>query len=388
MITTWRKRINLRKAILLLVLGVACSLTIIHFSKPGSYSEKLIRLQVEQELAHIDPKILDLPVDTQAQLLDYLGDDELVLKTWIALSKYPDWSRNVLELYGSEPEFKEVMRTYGDAAIPVIQYFLDHDVWTVRALDAAQGVVESARDKATEVWSRLKGAPNPPPQAPTPRHEIAPKDRGWYAVNFIRKEGHQFLGQFVINKNKKVTWLNTDRVVSFVTTVFTSGIRSYEAKKALDEEITTTDIFFAGVDVIPIVVSLKLLRAGKLVANSGKEIRVVSRTRMFGARLIPKGAAFKALGKYGTVLATGYVVLMHPDLINSLLAELAGWVGWNPAVVQFLGWLVIFMAVVYPFSWLLLPCWRIAKISFALGKRAAMGLHKLMTSASSPAREA
>jgi hypothetical protein len=71
--------------------------------KPVSYVEQLIRVQAEQELGPIDPRILEEPAQVQAILLDYAADKEpvrkeLVLKAWIALSRYPATAREILLL--------------------------------------------------------------------------------------------------------------------------------------------------------------------------------------------------------------------------------------------------------------------------------------------------
>src|SRR5450759_3660741 len=101
--------------------GIVVALAICVVWKPVSYGEQLIRVQTEQELAHIDKAIMDEPVEVQAVLLDYSGDKEFVLKAWIALSKYPEKTREILSQYGSEPEFRDILKSYGESVIPVIQ---------------------------------------------------------------------------------------------------------------------------------------------------------------------------------------------------------------------------------------------------------------------------
>ena len=114
-----------RKSLLGLSAAVVITLAICLGSTPVSYSDRLVLIQAEQELGHIDSRILLEPVDVQSVLLDYAPDSELVLKAWISLSKYPEKAREILLLYGAEPEFKEILRNYGDAVIPPIQYFLE-----------------------------------------------------------------------------------------------------------------------------------------------------------------------------------------------------------------------------------------------------------------------
>lgn len=103
------------------------------------------------------------------------------------------------------------------------------------------------------------------------------------------------------------------------------------------------------------IVTLKLLRAGKVVAATGKELSVMKRLRIFGPTLIPKPAFLGKLGKYGMVAATAYVVVTHPSLLNSLFKELAELLGLNPWLIQFIGWFTIVMIPIYFLAWAVLP---------------------------------
>ncbi len=325
--------------------------------KPVSYVERLIRIQAEQELGHIDSGILNEPLLVQATLLDYAGDRELVLKAWIALSKYRETARQILVLYGSEPEFRDILRAYGDTVIPVIQYFRENDVWTVKAIDATGKAIESVIEAARKLWRRVMGNGQATPEpAALPRPvALGPTERGWYAVNFIKHEGHDFLGQFVVGPDKKARWNQVDRVVKATTSLFTSGIRNLETRHDLGEDITTADVFWAGLDVAVVAVPAKLLVAGKAVARSGKELSLTTRTRLFAPRLLSEGKMFRKLGAYGAAVATIYIVATNPSLLNSVFAELADLIGASPWVVQVAGWSVVIALVTYAFSWLLIP---------------------------------
>lgn len=312
--------------------------------KPLSYVEQLIRIQAEQELGHIDPGILNEPLQVQATLLDYSGDKELVLKAWIALSKYQGTAREIVLLYGSEPEFREILRTYGDAVIPVIQYFRENDVWTVKAM---QSVAEAVR----KIWGIVTGSE---PERAKPV-VLGPTERGWIAVNIIKHEGHDFLGQFVVDKEKKAKWNQTDRIVKALASLFTGGLRRLETKRDLGEDITTADVFWAGLDVAMVAVPAKLLVSGRAVARSGKELSLTTRTRLFAPRLLSKGQIFRKFGAYGAAAATLYIVATNPSLLNSVFAEIANLIGISPWVVQAAGWSVVVALILYAFSWLLIP---------------------------------
>ncbi len=344
------------------------ALAISHSWKPASYVEQLIRIQAEQELGSIDAAVLDEPLPVQATLLDYAGDRELVLKAWIGLSNYRETARQILLLYGSEPEFREILKTYGDAVFPVIQYFRENDVWTVRAIDATGKAIVSVTEAVRAFLRRLIGSEQDilAPIAPPKPVVLGPAERGWYAVNFIRNEGHDFLGQFAVNKDKKAVWNQTNRIVKASTSFFTSGVRNLETRHDLGEDITASDVFWAGLDVALIAVPAKLLLSGTVVARSGKPLNLATRTRLVAPRLLAEGQMLRKLGAYGAAVATIYVIARHPSLLNSVFAELAELVGVSPWIVQAAGWSVILAFLFYVFSWLLIPA---AKFALFLLKR-------------------
>jgi len=332
--------------------------------KPASYVEQLIRIQAEQELGGIDSRIQDEPAQVQAMLLDYAGDRELVLKAWIALARYQGTARDILVRYGSEREFQDVLRTYGDAVIPVIQYFRDNDVWSVRAMDATAKAVEAVK----EWWKRVtdNGPASPEPAALPKPVPLGPDERGWYAVHFIKHEGHNFLAQFAVNKDRKAVWNQTDRIVKASTGFFTSGVRNLEAKHDLGENITAMDAFWAGLDVALVALPAKLLVSGKAIARSGGELNLATRTRLFAPRLVSESQVFRKLGAYGAMAATVYIVATNPSLLNSVFAEVAEWIGVSPWVVQVAGWSILIAVALFALSWLLVPA---AQLTLFLLKR-------------------
>lgn len=344
-----------RKLLVICAAAIVAALAISQLWTPVSYGEQLIRIQAEREFGHIDTRIMNEPPEIQATLLDYSGDKELVLKTWIALLKYQEKAREILLEYGAEPEFKEILLKYGESVFPVIQYFRENDVWSVRAIDAIGRRIQSVTDSARELWNRLTGGDqtNSNAAAQAQSREFSPKERGWYAVHFIKQEGHDLLGQFVVSKDNQVKRIQTDRLLKAFISFFTSGIRTLETKYDLGDDITTSDVFWAGLDIAVVAAPVKLFSAGKGVARSGKELSLTTRTRLFAPRLLSEGKIFQKLGKYGAVAATAYIIVTHPSLINSALAELAKWVGVSPWLVQWAGWCLIIAFFLYPFSWLL-----------------------------------
>lgn len=376
------QKMKLRKLLFVVVVAFLAAAAIGYWSVPMSYPERLIRLQVEERLGKIDKRIADEPLAVQALLLDYAADaetdvesgrGELVLKAWVALLKYPAQSREVLQHYGTEPAFQAILREHGESVIPVIKYFLDNDLLSVKliakagdvvaaAMKKVSGAVDEAKKLIRNFWGYLNGnAPAPAPASPPPvpaapqfvKVEFGRMQRGWYAVNSINSEGHKFLGQFPLDAANVAHWNQVDRTVTTVASFLTGGVSNLERKYELDEKIGASDVFFAAIDVIPFVAAAKLLKAGKVVAATGKELSFVGKTRAFGARLIPKNPMLVKMGTYGVLLGTGYVVLTHPALLSSAFAEIANLMGLNPMLVQFVGWFLLISIALYPFFWLL-----------------------------------
>jgi hypothetical protein len=346
---------NIRTTWFALIVALVATFAIVKTTENIPYNDALIRLQTKDRLAAIDPAMANEPLETQVLLLNYSKDNALLLKTWFALKTYPKPARELLKLYGSEADFKEVVLTYGEAAIPVIKYFVDNEIFTLKITTTIGDGVGTIRTMLSDAWDWLTGsAPRtqPPKVSPT-MPKLDPTARGWFAVQFIKEEGHQFLGQFAVTKDGVAKWNLTDRVAQGVIKFLTGGMSKLERKVDLNQDVEASDVFFAAVDVIPFVVAAKLLRVGKVATAGGKELSVAGRTRILAPRLIPKSPLFAKLGKYSVIAATAYVVVTNPGLINSLLAELAGMLGVPPWLFQGLFWFVVIFIVTYPFRWIL-----------------------------------
>jgi len=362
---------NPRKPLVFFAAALVASLVICQIWKPVPYDEQLIRLQAEDDLAWLGPAVLKEPIAIQALLLDYAPDRVLAMKAWIALARYPAMTREVLLAYGSEPEFRDILLQYGEAVVPVIFYFRENDLTSLKVMDAAGNAVQSVTEYAKDLWARVArggktdAVANAAVPSPGPAPALDPARRGWLAVNFIRQEGHDLIGQFVVTPELKVRRNQTDRFAKALTTLFTSGIRNLETKSDLGADIGKADYFWAGLDVALIALPARLLVAGKTVVRSGEGLSLTARTRIFAPRLVQNTRMLQTLGKYGAVMATAYVVISHPSLINSMLAELANFAGINPLLMQFAGWAILITLLLYPVSWLLLPPARMAYAALA-----------------------
>ncbi|TAH11096.1 MAG: hypothetical protein EAZ11_10375 [Curvibacter sp.] len=366
-----------RKLTFVIAVAALISAGIVYWSTSLPFAHNLIRIQTEKKLGAIDKRIVDAPLETQALLLDYAGDEdidaksprgELVLKAWIAFSKYPEQSPEVFRLYGSDPAFQKILRNYGEIIVPVIQYFLDNDVTSLHVMSSVNNVIQATKQTAESATNAVKNffgigqgnpepqpepQPQPQPQPQPAQQPLGPTERGLYAIGFIGAEGHKFLGQFVLDSKGQVQWNTTDRVAGGVVNFLVGGVSNLETKIRRDEEIEKSDYFFAALDVVPFVASVKLLKMGRVAAASEKELSLVSKTRLYGARLIPKSEALQKMGKYGVIAATGYVIVTHPSLLNSVFSAIAELLGLNPTLVKFIGWFALISIVLYPFMGLL-----------------------------------
>ena len=55
--------------------------------------------------------------------------------------------------------------------------------------------------------------------------------------------------------------------------------------------------------------------------------------------------------KWPAVIGVGYLVVTHPGIINDFLAEVSEILGYPAKLVQFLGWMLIMLPVLYIGSW-------------------------------------
>ena len=158
-----------------------------------------------------------------------------------------------------------------------------------------------------------------------------------------------------------VRWIKTERVTEGLSSFFSSGIRELETRYVTDQDISGNDLLWAGVDVLAVAGTLKLLRAGRQAARSGKSIGVVRQTTLFGSKLLKGGMAARLL-KYSTVAATAWILISHPSLITSFFAEAGRLTGISPGLVQMVGVslsaFVFLWVVSWFFKWLVRPAIR------------------------------
>jgi len=341
----------MRKLLLILGISVIVALLSTVTSRPMLIEERLIQIQAENTLREF-PRIEKEPLEVQAALLDMADDELLLLKARAAYLRYPAMTREVFPLYGPEPEFREILRLYGENILPPIHYFLSKPVGSIELMNDLANKYQAAVEFFT--GGEDTGNSTAGQQSTSRKEKLTPEERGWYAVRFIQEEGHDFLGQFVLNEQGDVIWVRTERVLENINQFFASGIRNLEIQHRTGDDVTASDIGWASVDVLVFASALKVLRVGRAVAVSSRGAARGTRSAALAARLTTSGRMLMTTARYAkwpAVIGVGYLVVTHPGIINDVLAEVAEVMGYPVKLVQFLGWMLILLPVLYIGSW-------------------------------------
>ncbi|MDN5871172.1 MAG: hypothetical protein L0H73_10710 [Nitrococcus sp.] len=349
----------MRKLLVLLLLSIAAAALITIGVNPEPYEHRLQRVAVQETLPRLADTLAHEPAAVNAVFLRYAGEEALVLNARLALLRYPVKTRRILSLYGTQPAFQAILARYGSNVIPPIDYFVRHDIGTLKLMELAG----DARSAAIRFWNDDAPTNSEPTPADT-EPLLSAIDRGRYAIAFIREEGHDFLGQFVVESTGEVHWIQSERVLEDINWFFAGGIRSLEIKHRKDEEVGTPDYLWAGVDVLAPVAAVKALRVARTgAATAGAGVKTTAtagigartaesavllrRTAALGPKLIRAGGLGGRIAKYGAIAATVYIVLRHPSLITGLAGEVARIAGLPAWTVQLGVWSVILLPALY-----------------------------------------
>lgn len=356
----------MKKAGVILALALLTAALVTALARPIPVEHRMIGIQVQENLGQY-PHLQDASVEVQAALLD-LGDDRhLQLKAQAALIAYPDMAADVLPLYASETEFQDILRRYGESILPPIHYFLNQPVRTVEWMNDASRHWQRAREfidglgddePASRDGAGNRGESRGATAPGSSSGDLSAEQRGWYAVNFIHEQGHDFLGQFLVDSEGRAQWVQTARAVDGITRFFTSGIRQLETSWRADEEITAGDIGWASVDVLVFASAVKVLRAGRTATQATRGATLSTRSAAVAARVTASGRLLLASGRYAKwplIIGTGYLLVRHPTVISDVLASAAGVLGYPVWAVQLAGWLLLLVPLYYIASWLLGP---------------------------------
>ena len=334
----------------LIVLAAAATLAALLAAswRPVPVEERRVRIEAQRafpELAARADLAARVPVEVQAQLLDYADDELLLLKARAAVLARPDMAARILPLYGATPEFRAILRAHGEAVLPPIAHFLDNEVVTLTLADAAARAVEKVRG--------VKGV------AGTERPALTPEDRGWHAVRFIQAEGHDFLGQFEVAPDGGTHWIRTERVLEGLGSLFAGGVRDLERKYRTGREVTAGDLGWAAVDAVAVLGAVQILRAGKAAAAAVRTGEAGARASATAARLARAGKiglAGASRAKWPAALVATWIAVRHPGVVSEFFAGLAAMAGVPAWLAVFGGWTLLLL----PIMFLALPVLRLA----------------------------
>ena len=340
-------------------------------ANPVPVEQNLIRIHASDVLGEF-PGIEHESVDLQAVLADMADDPLLVLKVKAALLKYPVMARQLMLFYGGEPEFQDILRQHGESVLPPIHYFVSNPVGSIEWINRA-----GTQYKLFKEWLT-----NNATSSVTLDQPLTPTERGWYAVQYIQAEGHDFLGQFVVNPAGKVEWIASERVLEGLNQFFAGGLRQLETRHRMNEPIGAGDIGWAALDVVVFASAVKVLRIGRLAATTTRSASRGTRSAALamrfsrGSRLVLSSARY---AKWPLIVGAGYLVISHPSLINDFLVELADVIGAPALLIQFVGWLLLLIPALYLLRgllWLIAPLlqavlWSIGRLLAQLSGRSA-----------------
>lgn len=356
----------LKKLLLISVLALLMAAIFSATARPVPIEQKLISIHARDVLGDF-PGIEQEPVEIQAILLDMSDDALLLLKAQAAFMRYPDMSRDLFPLYAAEPEFRDILRRYGEDILPPIQHFVSRPIGTIEWMNKASRKYQAIK----QFFISEPESPEPDRQLPTEYKTLSPEERGWYAVNFIQSEGHDFLGQFVVDSQGATQWIGTERVLEGLNQFFASGIRNLETSYRSGNEITAGDIGWASVDVLIFASAAKVLRAGRATAVTAKGASRGTRSAALAARVSRSGKLVLNSARYAKwplIIGGGYLVITHPSIINDLFAGVAEVLGYPVTAVQFVGWVLLLIPALYIGSWLL---WIVAPLLLGLLRAAS-----------------
>lgn len=341
---------------LLLVVALALAAGIAALSSDAPYEDRLVDLTLRQAQppgwSGAAPTAHNASA-MQALLLDY--DPELAFKARLALQKYGGDAQDVLLRFGDDPTFQEVIRRYGEGAVPVVAYFVKNDVASIRLLYLAQQKGEDALAAAKGFWQKLwPAAPAPVTSASAAEKDTPPAPatygpdlRGQRAIAFIDHEGHQFLGQFVLDPQGQAAWVQSERGLEAAKSFFFSGVTGLEKKYKSGQPLQAADVLSAGMDVFLVVgtfKAVKFLRAAQEVCAIG----IVQRTQLLGAPLLRSGLLGRQVIKYGAIAGTAYLVVRHPSLLSSMFVTWGQWLGVAPLLAKAIGWSLLLTPLLLP----------------------------------------
>lgn len=329
-----------------------------------AFEPRLVRLEAQRTLPSIENSLAQETADINAVFLHYANDPALWMNASLTIGRYGDIAREVLLEYALLPDFQEVLVRFGPDAVLPILYYRDNDIATLRA----QHWVAEHYQQVSHWWNKYANSADS--EISPSLAQWGPYRRGQMGIALLTAEGHGLLNQFVVDSDGDVHWLQSERVVAGLGDFFTSGIRNLENQWRRDEAIGAADVGWAGVDLLLMASTVKVLRAGR-VARGARVGGIEAQGARTGLRsgIVAGGGRFASLprmAKVAAVATTAYVVMRHPSLISALGANVAKWLGLPVWLGQFVIWLLVLLPgllilrfvwrwILLPILWLLMP---------------------------------
>lgn len=328
---------NLARWVTLLSITVVIAAGIAWSSNSFTYDERLVDLAARKSLSGDAYRAASGSLTAQALLLDVADDRDLTYKIQLVLDKYGPQGVRVLDTYGSEEMLQRELRTYGENIVPVVSYFMDNDIVSLRLKSKVGSLL--GREKELE-------------EGEAQFAKYGPEMRGLHAIEKINADGHQFLGQFSIDDRGTVHWNQTARTMQALEDFFAGGVRDLETKHDIGAPIGVRDVALAGADVLAVVgavKALKLLRAARVAKGPGAATRVgvVESTAVLGRRVLQDHAIGRSVIKLGVKAAAVYLVVRHPSLLSSLFVEAGELLHLPPRLATLIGWLIVLLPIAY-----------------------------------------
>ena len=339
-----------------------------------AFEPRLVRLEAQRTLPAIEVSLAQESAELNAIFLHYADDQALWMSAYLAIERYGDIAREALLEYALLPEFQQVLLRFGADAVLPISYYRDNDIATLRA----QHWVGEHYQQLNRWWNETTEEAQEQ-GVTTEAVAWGPYRRGQMGIALLDAEGHALFNQFVVDSEGDVHWLQSERVVAGLSDFFTSGIRNLENQWRRDEAIGAADVGWAGVDLLLMASTVKVLRAGR-VARGARVGSIEAQGARTGLRsgIVAGGGHFASLSrtaKVAAVATTAYVVVRHPSLVSALGANVAKWLGWPVWLGQFVIWLLVLLPVLlivrFVWRWVLVPVlWLLMPLIHRFGKLA------------------
>lgn len=322
-----------------------------------------MHLQLEQRLPEAAHELAEEPADIQALFLAYADDPVLLAKARLALLRYSNLARPVFQSFGASQEFQNVLRRYGEDVILPIHYFLTHEILTLELMRGLSDTAKSALDSFRGLWGDGDASASTDTSG-----VLSGEERGRYAIQFLKIEGYDFLGQFVVSPDGEVGWVQTERVLEGINSFFGSGVRGLETRLLRDEAVRLGDVGWAAVDVAIGASAFKILRMGKAGSASARSLTFSERSAALGSGLWRGSQIGTRLVKYGAPAVLAYIAVRHPSIINSMLGAAAEKLGLPVLWVQIAGWTLLLLPIMLLLRFVLRPLvWIMAGLVRMLG---------------------